>query len=65
MKEMIVTIMLDGEIKLETKGFKGDACLKETEVIKELLGTETAQELKPTYYESGGVKSKRHLPLCG
>ena len=38
LKEMIVTIMPDGEIKIETKGFTGKACVKETEAIKALLG---------------------------
>jgi hypothetical protein len=57
--------MDDGEVKIETVGFNGPDCLTETEALKELLGTETAQELKPTYYQRGDVKTKRHLPLCG
>lgn len=65
MKEIIIDILDDGEIKIETKGFKGKDCLKETEALKELLGEETARELKPTYYQRNGVKTKRHLPLCG
>jgi len=65
LKEMIVTIMHDGEIKIETKGFTGQACIKETEAIKTLLGKETSRELTPTYYERNGVKTSRHLPICG
>ena len=65
MKEMIITILPDGEIKIETKGFKGQSCVEETKAIKAMLGQETAQELKATYYEKNGVKSTRHLPLCG
>jgi hypothetical protein len=65
LKEMIITVMPDGEIKVETKGFKGKACIEETEAIKAMLGNETARELKPTYYQRNGVETKRHIPLCG
>ena len=65
LKEMIVTIMPDGEIKIETKGFTGKACVTETEAIKALLGEETSRELTPTYYEREGRVVSRHLPICG
>ena len=65
LKEMIVTIMPDGEIKIETKGFTGKSCIKETEALKALLGEETSRELTPTYYEREGIKTSRHLPICG
>jgi hypothetical protein len=65
MKEMIITIMKDGEVKVETSGFTGAACVDETKALKAMLGEETSRELKATYYERDGVKSHRHLPLCG
>jgi len=65
LKELIVTIMPDGEIKIETKGFTGKACVTETEAIKALLGEETSRELTPTYYEKEGRVVSRHLPICG
>ena len=65
MKEMIITIMADGEIKVETSGFTGNSCVEETEAVKAMLGNETARELKATYYEKNGIVGKRHLPLCG
>ena len=65
MKEMIITILPDGEIKVETKGFKGNACVQETKALKAMLGQETSRELKATYYERNGVAVNRHLPLCG
>lgn len=64
MKEIVITLTNDGELKIETKGFKGEACIKETEALKELLGEETARQLTPAYYDKEG-KVKRHLPLCG
>ena len=35
MKQIIVDIMPDGEIKIETRGFVGKACLEETAFLKE------------------------------
>lgn len=64
-KEIIVEILDNGEIKIETVGFKGKSCITETAALKALLGTEITQELKATAYERDGVKSKRYLPLCG
>jgi len=39
--------------------------LAESEFIKKYLGAEMERELKPTYYEKDGIKTTRHLPLCG
>jgi len=65
MKEIIIDVMDNGEVKVETKGFKGASCLAESEFIKKYLGAEMERELKPTYYEKDGIKTTRHLPLCG
>ena len=64
-KTAIVTVDETGEIKLETKGFKGKSCIDETKFIKELLGEEISRELKPTYYMRDKEVVRRHLPLCG
>jgi hypothetical protein len=37
-KEIIVTIGLDGNTQVETKGFEGASCLKETEELEAALG---------------------------
>jgi hypothetical protein len=69
MKKIIVDIYDDGSIKLETQGFTGKSCVKESEFLKELLGTETFKQLTPAYYqkETEGVKINctKHLSLCG
>ena len=65
MKEIIVDILDDGEIKIETKGFKGKACLTEAKFLKEFLGKETSQSLTPAYYEDQEITVKKYLPLCG
>ena len=38
MKQIIVEVSPDGEITIETRGFKGPACLKESKFLKDLLG---------------------------
>ena len=65
MKEIVVDVSTDGEIRIETKGFKGKACVTEAKFLKELLGKETARSLTPTYWQHGQARVKKYLPLCG
>jgi len=65
MKEIVVDISNDGEVCIETKGFKGAACLEETEFLKEILGKETLRQLTPAYYNNGRLIKKKYLNLCG
>ena len=65
MKEIIIDITLDGEIKIETKGFKGKSCIIESRFLKDLLGKETYKQLTPAYYEKEKESVKKLLPICG
>ena len=65
MKEIILDISDDGEVRVETKGFKGKACLMETKFLKDLLGKETFQQLTPAYYVNQKQETKKYLNLCG
>ncbi|HPC67682.1 MAG TPA: DUF2997 domain-containing protein [Syntrophorhabdaceae bacterium] len=65
MKEIIIDISDDGEISIETRGFKGKACLEESQFIKDLLGQELSSRLTPAYYETNKTQSKKYLKLCG
>jgi len=65
MKEIIVEIKNDGEIKIETRGFKGKGCITESEFLKKLLGKETEKSLTPTYWQENQTLAKKYLPLCG
>ena len=67
MKQIVIDISDDGEVKIETRGFAGKACVEESQFLKNLLGTETARQLTPAYYQRQGQKEvvKKHLPLCG
>jgi hypothetical protein len=68
MKEIIMTVKDDGEISIETKGFKGKTCLKESQFLKDVLGSEISRELIPAYYEFNPetqASTKKYLNLCG
>ena len=65
MKEIILDISNEGEIKIETRGFKGKTCITESQFLKDLLGNETERTLTPTYWEKEEVTIKKYLPLCG
>ena len=65
MKEIIVSISSEGEIKIETKGFKGKSCVEESQFLKDLLGKETSKQLTPAYYQQQNETVKKYLPLCG
>jgi hypothetical protein len=56
MKEIILTVDIDGKSKIETKGFKGKACLQASKFLEQALGTETDNQFKPEYYEFDGSK---------
>jgi stress-induced morphogen len=65
-KEIIIDVTEEGEVKIETRGFTGKACIKESQFLKDLLGKEISQQLTPAYYTiNGKEKVKKHLPLCG
>jgi hypothetical protein len=65
MKEIIVDISPEGEVKIETRGFKGKSCIAEAQFLKDLLGKETAQSLTPAYWQKEKAIVKKYLPLCG
>ena len=65
MKEIILDISNEGEVKIETRGFKGKSCLAESQFLKDLLGKETERSLTPAYWEEEKTNIKKYLPLCG
>ena len=65
MKEIVVDVSDDGEVKIETKGFNGKGCITEAQFLKDVLGKETARTLTPTYWQKNKTHVKKHLPLCG
>jgi hypothetical protein len=65
MKEILIDVSDDGEVRIETRGFKGKSCLEESEFLKDLLGKETSRQLTPAYYQEEKETVKKYLPLCG
>jgi hypothetical protein len=64
-KQIIIDVMDDGEIKIETKGFQGKSCIEEAQFLKDLLGEEKARNLVPAYYTKNKTAIRKYLPLCG
>lgn len=65
MKEIIIEISDDGQVSLETKGFKGSSCVEETEFLKKVLGKETFKLLIPAYFVTEKQHLKKYLNICG
>ncbi len=66
MKQVIIDVKDTGEVKIETRGFTGKACIQESQFLKDLLGKEISKQLTPAYYSTNQKgKVKKHLPLCG
>jgi hypothetical protein len=65
MKEIVVDVSNEGEVKIETRGFKGKGCITEAQFLKDVLGKETARTLTPTYWQENKTHVNKHLPLCG
>lgn len=61
--EIEVVIGPDGEVKLTTRGLKGQACLEETRSLEAALGKVKARAKTPEFYQGAatgkaGVKGK-------
>ena len=65
MKEIVIDVSIDGEVRIETKGFSGKSCITESQFIKDVLGKETESQLTPTYWQKTNQTTKKYLPLCG
>lgn len=52
MKTITVEINNDGEVTIETSGYKGEACVKATAEIEKALGIPAAHKKKPEYYQN-------------
>ena len=65
MKEIVIDISDEGEIKIETQGFRGKSCIEESEFLKTILGREVYRQLTPAFYNRGKTETKKYLNLCG
>lgn len=51
MRQVIIEVSPEGEIKIEASGFKGTSCEKATASIEKALGAKTKSIKKPEYYQ--------------
>lgn len=51
MEEIIITVPLNGPVKIEVDGVVGTGCKALTEGLEKKLGKVTKDEVKPEYYE--------------
>jgi len=63
MNEIIIDFLPDGQVNMEGKGFKGQACFKEMQFLKDALGVETSFTRKQEFYQAevkrdGKVKAR-------
>jgi len=61
--EIVLEFWEDGQVNLEGKGFKGQACFKEMQFLKDALGVETFFTRKQEFYQAevrkdGKVRAK-------
>jgi Protein of unknown function (DUF2997) len=57
--EIEVVIGPDGEVRLTTRGLKGQACIEETRELEKALGTVKRREKTAEFYQStGGAKAR-------
>ena len=47
-----VTVLPNGQCQIETKGFVGNECQQASQFLKQALGVQTAETLKPEFYQS-------------
>jgi len=65
-QQIVIDVNDTGEVRIETRGYRGKKCIEEARFLKELLGTETFKQLTPAYYvRTKAITKKQYLPLCG
>lgn len=50
MRQIIVIVDSDGNVKIEAVGYKGPACTKATQALEEALGMVKSRDKRPDYY---------------
>lgn len=66
--QIIVDVLDDGEVRIETRGYSGPVCLAEAKFLKDVLGEEVSRQLTSAYYQQEGnvnKKTRKIVPLCG
>jgi len=59
MKQVIVTIDINGSVQIDAQGYKGIGCEKATQFLENALGTQLKHKRKPEYYQQ--IKQQQRL----
>ena len=51
MKTIEITVSLQGEVKVQTKGFAGSSCQEASRLIEQALGTKVSEQMTPEFYQ--------------
>ena len=60
MKQIIIEVNTDGEVKIEAVGFKGASCERQTAALEKALGTIKSRKRKPEFYQQVETKQNVH-----
>ena len=52
MKTIEITVSLQGEVKVQTKGFAGSSCQEASRLIEQALGTKVSEQMTPEFYQA-------------
>ena len=60
MAQIKVVISPEGDVEIETSGFRGKACLDATAELEEALGTVGQREMKPEFRQEEESESRNY-----
>jgi hypothetical protein len=60
MKQIEITVLPNGETRLETRGFSGAACRNASRPLIEALGLATKDRPTPEFYAAAGQSQPQH-----
>ncbi len=61
MKIIEITINLQGEVTLQTKGYAGSACKSVTQSLEEALGIKATEKLTSEFYQAQSTPAREEL----
>jgi hypothetical protein len=61
MKQIIIEVGPEGEVKIEAVGFKGHVCEAATKAIEEALGVVASRKRKPEFQQSVVTAGRQKL----
>ena len=61
MRQIIVSVSPEGEVRIDAIGFKGTACEKATQELERALGMATKRTKKPEYRQLNTNQAKAGL----